>query len=125
MPSPFVDFVTIGDQHATSSRLEVKRNERPGHHGGRAAGFSLDEIARMFASDERPRIDRQLLTAKADELDTTIRKLTKMRDGLGHAAACPAPRHTDCPTFQRLLRAVQSGAIRPVKPGSAERASRP
>ena len=36
---------------------------------GRAAGFSLDEIARMFAPDGRPRIDRQMLAAKADELD--------------------------------------------------------
>ena len=46
---------------------------------GRAAGFSLDEIARMFAPDGRPRIDRQMLAAKADELDRTIRKLS------GHA----------------------------------------
>ena len=44
---------------------------------GRAAGFSLDEIARMFAPDGRPRIDRQMLAAKADELDGTIRKLTR------------------------------------------------
>ena len=28
---------------------------------GRAAGFSLEEIGRMFAPDGRPRIDRQLL----------------------------------------------------------------
>jgi len=28
---------------------------------GRAAGFSLEEIARMFAPDGRPKIDRQLL----------------------------------------------------------------
>src|SRR5512147_1516743 len=49
---------------------------------GRAAGFSLDEIARMFAPDGRPRIDRGMLTTKAEELDRTIRKLTAMRDGL-------------------------------------------
>src|SRR4029079_2668506 len=36
---------------------------------GRAAGFSLDEIARMFAADGRPRIDRQMLKARAAELD--------------------------------------------------------
>ncbi len=80
---------------------------------GRAAGFSLDEIARMFAPDGRPRIDRQMLAAKADDLDRTIRKLTKLRDGLRHAAACPAPSHMECPTFQRVLRAAASGAIRP------------
>jgi DNA-binding transcriptional MerR regulator len=78
---------------------------------GRAAGFSLDEIALMFAPDGRLRIDRQMLTAKAEELDRTIRKLTAMRDGLRHAAACPAPRHMDCPTFRRILRAAGSGAF--------------
>jgi DNA-binding transcriptional MerR regulator len=78
---------------------------------GRASGFSLDEIARMFASDGQPRIDRQLLAAKAQELDATIRRLSAMRDGLRHAAACPAPSHMECPTFQRLLRAAASGAI--------------
>ena len=79
---------------------------------GRAAGFSLEEIAMMFAPDGRPRIDRQRLAEKADELDVTIRKLTAMRNGLRHAAACPAPSHMECPTFQRLLRAAGSGAIR-------------
>jgi len=58
---------------------------------GSAGGFSLDEIARMFVPEGRPRIDRQLLAAKAQELDRTIRKLSAMRDGLRHAAACPAP----------------------------------
>lgn len=73
---------------------------------GRAAGFSLDEIGRLFAPDGRVRIDRRMLTAKAEELDTTIRKLTKVRDGLRHAAVCPAPSHMECPTFRRLLRAA-------------------
>lgn len=36
---------------------------------GRAAGFSLDEVALMFAPQGQPRIDRQMLSAKADELD--------------------------------------------------------
>src|SRR3954469_1794968 len=80
---------------------------------GRAAGFSLDEIARMFAPDGRPRIDRQMLAAKADELDGTIRELTAMRDGLRHAAACRAPSHMECPTFRRTLRAAAPGAIGP------------
>ena len=79
---------------------------------GGAAGFSLDEIARMFAPDGRPRIEREMLAAKAKELDGTIRRLSAMRDGLRHAAACPAPSHMECPTFRRLLRAAGSGAIR-------------
>nr|WP_308368644.1 MULTISPECIES: helix-turn-helix domain-containing protein [unclassified Microbulbifer] len=78
---------------------------------GRDAGFSLDEIALMFAPDGRPSIDRRMLSDKAEELDGTIRKLSAMRDGLRHAAACPAPSHMECPTFRRILRAAASGAI--------------
>jgi DNA-binding transcriptional MerR regulator len=40
---------------------------------GRAAGFSLNGIALMFAPDGRLRIDRKMPTAKAEELDRTIR----------------------------------------------------
>ena len=71
---------------------------------GRTAGFSLAEILLMFGRDGRPRIDRQMLTAKADELDRTIRRLIAIRKSLRHAAVCPAPRHMECPTFRRLLR---------------------
>lgn len=78
---------------------------------GRAAGFSLEEIARMFAPDGRTRIDRRMLAAKAEELDRTIRELSAMRDGLRHAAACPAPSHLECPTFRRMVRAAASGAL--------------
>lgn len=78
---------------------------------GRAAGFSLDEIALMFTPEGEPRIDRRMLAAKADELDATIRRLSAMRDGLRHAAACPEPSHMECPTFRRLLRAAASGII--------------
>ena len=78
---------------------------------GRAAGFSLDEIARMFSPDGRVRIDRQKLAAKASELDATIRQLTAMRDGLRHAVACKAPSHMECPKFRRIVRAAAAGAI--------------
>ena len=71
---------------------------------GQTAGFSLGEIARMLAPDGRPRIDRRTLLAKADELDRKMQKLGAVRDGLRHAAACPAPSYLECPTFQRLLR---------------------
>ena len=79
---------------------------------GRTAGFSLDEIARMFAPDGSPRIDRRALAARAEELDRTIRRLRALRDGLRHAADCPAPSHLECPTFRRLLRSAASAAIR-------------
>jgi DNA-binding transcriptional MerR regulator len=78
---------------------------------GRAAGFSLEEIALMFAPDGKPRLDRRMLTAKAEELDRTIRELSAIRDGLRHAAACPAPSHMECPTFRRLLKAATSGKV--------------
>ncbi len=80
---------------------------------GRSAGFTLEEIAMMFGPDGRPRINRQMLTAKADELDKTIRKLSAMRNGLRHAAVCPAPTHMECPTFRRFLRAASPAAARP------------
>lgn len=76
---------------------------------GRSAGFTLDEIGRMFAAGGQPEIDRALLRAKADELDATIRRLLAMRDGLRHAARCPAPSHLECPTFRKLM----AGALRP------------
>lgn len=78
---------------------------------GRAAGFSLDEIALMFAPDGRPRIDRRQLAAKAEQLDRTIRQLSAMRDGLRHAAVCPARSHMECPSFLRMLRAA-AGSMR-------------
>lgn len=97
---------------------------------GRSAGFSLDEIARMFAPDGRPRIDRRKLSEKAEELDGTIRRLGAMRDGLRHAAVCPAPSHMECPTFRRLLAVAASGALdgrkrkaRPRKAASREPAA--
>jgi len=37
--------------------------------------------------------------------------LRAMSNGLRHAAACPAPSHAQCPTFQRLLRAAAAGAL--------------
>jgi DNA-binding transcriptional MerR regulator len=72
---------------------------------GRSAGFSLEEIGRMFAPGG-------------------IRKLSAMRDGLRHAAACPAPSHMECPTFQRILRAAASGAAKRSPKASALRSAR-
>lgn len=77
------------------------------------AGFSLEEIGGMFGADGRPSLDRAQLSARAEELDRTISRLAGLRDGLRHAAACPAPSHMECPTFQRLLKgAVPRGRVR-------------
>lgn len=78
---------------------------------GQAAGFSLDEIRAMFTPDGQPDIDRSRLAAKADDIDRTVRGLKAMSQGLRHAAACPAPSHAQCPSFQRLLKAAADGAL--------------
>lgn len=89
---------------------------------GRAAGFSLDEMTGMFGADGRPRIDKRVLEAKAREIDQAIRKLSAIREGLRHAAACRAPSHMECPTFRRILRVAASGKLdgdarkRPARP---------
>lgn len=83
---------------------------------GQAAGFSLDELAAMLPPGDAPTIDREALSAKAEELDRTIRRLTSMRDALRHAAACQAPSHMECPTFQRFLGVAAKGGLSPAEP---------
>lgn len=78
---------------------------------GRVAGFSLDEIGAMFAHGPKAGIDRNMLSAKADEIDATIKRLKATRNGLRHAAVCSAPSQSECPTFQKLLRAAACGML--------------
>jgi DNA-binding transcriptional MerR regulator len=78
---------------------------------GRNAGFSLEEIYEMFTQDGIV-INRQLLLAKASELDRKIKELTSMRDGLMHAAVCKAQNHFECPKFLRLLSIASKNRIR-------------
>jgi DNA-binding transcriptional MerR regulator len=78
---------------------------------GQAAGFSLDELMLMFGTvAPQAVLDRTMLAAKADELDTTIRKLTALRNGLRHAAACRAPSHMECAKFRRIVSAAVTAA---------------
>lgn len=79
---------------------------------GRSAGLSLEEIGRMLGTDGTLRVDRALLSARADELDEQVRRLSAMRDGLRHAAECRAESHLACPTFRRLLRAARRPGAR-------------
>ena len=65
--------------------------------------FSLDDIAPMVQGDGLTDLDRTRLLHKAAELDGLIGRLCAARDELRRAAACPAPRHADCPSFQNLL----------------------
>lgn len=89
---------------------------------GQVAGFSLAEIAGMFPQDGGVQIDRDRLAAKADEVDRTIGRLTAIRDGLRHAAACPARHHLECPSFRRALGLAAVGVL--AKDRSARRARR-
>lgn len=70
---------------------------------GQAAGFSLEEISRMFGRSGRPDLPRNILHRKADEIDEKIHQLTALRDTLRHVADCKAPSHMECPTFRRLV----------------------
>jgi DNA-binding transcriptional MerR regulator len=90
---------------------------------GRVAGFSLEEIGQLFTADGKLHIERARLTAKADELDETIRQLSAMRDGLRHAAACPAPSHAECPKFRRLMQLASAGRLNPRRMKLARRSA--
>lgn len=71
---------------------------------GKAAGFSLEEIAGMFGPDGQPDLPRDQLHARADALEQQIRELSTLRDAIRHVAECQAPTHLECPKFQQLLR---------------------
>lgn len=75
---------------------------------GRSAGFSLAEIHSMLPVNEKIQVSRDTLLAKAEQVDSDIKRLKAVRDGLRHAANCPEQNHLECPTFQRLMRAAIS-----------------
>lgn len=81
---------------------------------GRNAGFSLDEIAKIFTPNGLE-INRALLSAKADELDLKIQELKAVQNGLRHVIECSAPSHLECPKFQQLLRVAKKRRINPNK----------
>ena len=78
---------------------------------GRAAGFSLDEIAGVLTTEKRLHIGRETLLAKAEESGKTISNIKHMREGLLHAATCQAPNLMECPAFRRILRVAASKRI--------------
>ncbi len=87
---------------------------------GRAAGFSLAEIAAIFARGGPRDLPRPALHAKADALEAKIAELSALRTLLRHIAECPVPSHMECPKFRKLLR--EAAARR--EPGAPE-AARP
>ncbi|MBB1623898.1 helix-turn-helix domain-containing protein [Achromobacter sp. UMC71] len=87
---------------------------------GQAGGLSLDDIRAMLRADGAVQVDRQVLLAKADDIDATIKRLRAMSQGLRHAAQCPAANHAQCPTFQRLLKAAAAGRLKRSTAGLGE-----
>ncbi|MDB6178701.1 helix-turn-helix domain-containing protein [Paracoccus sp. Z330] len=71
---------------------------------GKMAGFSLDDMRRIFDKDGTPQLPRSELHSRADGLDQQIRGLIRLRDALRHVADCPKENHLDCPKFRRLMR---------------------
>ncbi len=78
---------------------------------GRFAGFSLNEIGDMLGREGKGQIDRSRLAARAEQVETSIRRLERLRDGLRHAADCPAPSHFECPSFRRLMNDANAGVL--------------
>lgn len=81
-----------------------------------AAGFSLDEIGTMFGTrTARLQVNRDMLRAKADDLDAQIKHLSLVRDGLRHAAECQHDDQLECPTFRKVMRIGARKVIRDKK----------
>jgi hypothetical protein len=68
----------------------------------------------MLPLDGEIQVPREMLLAKADLVERSIKQLKAVRDGLRHAANCPEKNHLDCPTFQRLMHAALAGKIQPL-----------
>ena len=84
---------------------------------GKAAGYSLHDIAGMFGKTGEPELSRPDLHARADQLERQIQELTVLKNAIRHVADCPAPSHMECPTFRRLIRlAGKRGPVRPRQP---------
>lgn len=78
---------------------------------GRAAGFSLTEIATILGQEGRLELPREELRAKADDLDRQMAGLRVLRDTLRHVADCSATSHLECPTFRKLLDSASKIAV--------------
>ncbi len=53
---------------------------------GKSAGFSLDDISKMFSRNGDPSLPRSDLHNRADEIDRHINELTALRNSLRHIA---------------------------------------
>lgn len=74
---------------------------------GQRAGFSLIEIGSTLGPSTNAQaefsLDRGKLEEKADDVDQRIRELSLLSRALRHVAKCQAPRHSECPTFRKMM----------------------
>jgi len=71
----------------------------------KSAGFSLTQIAGLFTTGGPDDSSWQVVAAqKAEELDTRITKLQRMRDYLEVAQSCPSPGLLECPHLRAAIR---------------------
>ncbi|WAT02087.1 MerR family transcriptional regulator [Rouxiella chamberiensis] len=70
---------------------------------GQAAGFSLDEIASMFSSENKLALDSVQLVKRAEEIDDTIHKLQLLSRGLKHITCCTKSEHSECEEFKKIV----------------------
>ncbi|WP_306363961.1 MerR family transcriptional regulator [Nocardia sp. CC227C] len=69
----------------------------------RRAGFTIAEIHHFLRATPDDTALRAQLVRKARDVDEDIARLTRMRDGLRHAAVCTHARLVDCPEFTRTF----------------------
>lgn len=70
---------------------------------GQIAGFTLDEMAGMFDAQGKITLDREKMHRRAQQIDSTIRRLKLLSSGLKHVAKCTEPEHTQCEEFKRIV----------------------
>lgn len=68
----------------------------------KAAGFSLDQIRRLFDAPGDPE-RRAVLTEQDAVLDEQIRRAQESKRLIQHALTCEATDFTECPQFHRLV----------------------
>lgn len=75
---------------------------------GQAGGLSLDEIHAILSpiSSLSPKINKNILIAKAESINITISHLKIMSKGLRHVANCSFYNHIECPQFQKIIKIV-------------------
>ncbi|MBU3004219.1 helix-turn-helix domain-containing protein [Paraglaciecola arctica] len=79
---------------------------------GQRGGFSLEDIQSMLTTKGQFEVNREKLKEKADEIGDKVKQLTAIQRCLEHAAKCSAKRHSECPTFQKLLRVAGKAQAR-------------